>query len=114
MNQVLRFLVFFTILVVYSSQINGQIRKIKEKSKENQENRKPKPGQKPSRTTPPNPKSTPTEKKEPVIIDYRPIIVRELINYHEPVVSYSESYDFDGCFYALGTLNPIPLFKGKK
>ncbi len=118
MNHALRFLVFFAILIVYNSQIHGQIREIKEKSKENQENRnpKPKPKRKPPRTTPPNPKPTPSTvvKKEPVIIDYSPIIVREPIQYEESTYSYSESYDFNGCFYALGALNPIPLFKGKK
>jgi hypothetical protein len=120
MNQTLRILAFLMILLISSSQIHGQIKEIKEKSKENQENRKPKPKpkQEQTRTSPPNPKPsqtpTPTVEKEPVIIDYRPIVVREPNNFEEPVVSDSESYDFDGCFYALGALNPIPLFKGKK
>ena len=96
----------------------GQIRKIKEESKENQKSQKPKPKPKPklSGRSKPKPKPVPKPPQEkhrhdPITIIYP---TPDPVYSVEPISSSPESYDFDGCFYTLGCLNPAPFFEKLK
>ncbi len=117
-----RILLIFIMSLIFNvvsvNMAHTQIKKIKDKSNENQENKKPKPKPITVSVTKPRskPKPTPTPtKKSPDYGNRDPIIIihEQMYNNESRGIS-SESYDFDGCFYTLGCLNPTPMFEKLK